>query len=370
MTFRIKIIMSGLVFVVATASAVVWIGWTLSAHVSGARLVRVQASPQYHKGTFVNPERQAPTDLTAAYLKDQMFGDQQRVPPGVVPVVAIDTQALKTSPPAGLRAAWLGHASVLLELDGHRVMIDPVLSDRASPFSAFGPQRTHPSPLVLEQLTGIDAVVISHNHYDHLDKATIRHLAEQGTVFFVPLGVGAHLESWDISSEQVHELDWWQDAGVGALTITATPNRHYSSRGLFDYKKTLWSSWTIVGPEHRVFYSGDSGYSKLFRKIGERFGPFDLSVIKIGAYGPGQSWLDVHMIPEDAVKVHLDVGGKVMLPVHWATFNLAVHAWDEPIIRATKAARAKGVQLLTPQIGQVIEVDQPFESVRWWQDVK
>ena len=138
----------------------------------------------------------------------------------------------------------------------------------------------------------------------------------------------------------------------------------------FDYKKTLWSSWTLVGPEHRVFYSGDSGYSKLFADIGQRFGPFDLTVIKIGAYGPGQSWLDVHMLPEDAVKVHLGVGGKVMLPVHWATFNLAVHAWDEPIIRASKAARAKGVQLLTPQIGQVIEVDQPFETVRWWRDIK
>lgn len=370
MKLWIKLVIGGIGALGAMVCAVVWLGWSLSAKIDGARLERVEASPQYENGTFVNVERQAPSDLTLAYVKDQLFGSEQRVPPGEVPVIAIDTEALKVRPPKGLRATWLGHASVLIELDEYRILIDPMLSDRASPFQALGPQRTHPSPLALEEFMGIDAVVISHNHYDHLDEATIRHLAVQGTKFFIPLGVGAHLEGWDISASQIFELDWWEEVKLGPLTFTSTPNRHYSSRGLFDYNKTLWSSWAIVGPEHRVFYSGDTGYSKLFKSIGQRLGPFDLTVIKIGSYGPAQSWLDVHMLPEDAVRIHKELGGMVMLPVHWMTFNLALHTWNEPIIRASKEAGRQQIEMLTPRIGEIVSVGTPFENTPWWEDVK
>ena len=219
-------------------------------------------------------------------------------------------------------------------------------------------------------MTGIDAVVISHDHYDHLDMTTIQRLAPQGTRFLVPLGVGAHLERWDVPAGQITELEWWEPSRVGGLEVVCTPNQHLFRPGLLDYKATLWSSWSIVGQAHRVFYSGDTGYSKLFREIGDRYGPFDLSIIKIGAYGPGQSWLDIHMAPEDAVRVHVDVRGQRMLPVHWATFNLAIHNWDEPIERTLVAARKRGIDLVTPRVGEIVTSGNPFPASRWWARVK
>lgn len=345
------------------------LAWYLHTDISKERKTRLQDSEHYVDGAFVNEERQAENELGMDFLEEQFFGQQQREPEGSVPVTPIDASDLQNSPQPGLRSIWLGHASVLVEIDGYRILTDPVLSQRVSPFQFIGPKRTHKPPLELKELTGIDAVVISHNHYDHLDEATVRHLSVQGTKFFVPLGVGQYLEDWDIPATQVVEMDWWQSASIGELTIVATPNRHYSSRGLLDNKATHWSSWVISGGAHKVFYSGDSGYSKLFAQIGKRLGPFDLNIIKVGAYGPGQSWSDIHMTPEEAVQVHLDVGGKRMLPVHWMTFNLALHDWDEPIDRALKAATDKKVEILTPTIGEVVEADQPHVNIKWWRDV-
>ncbi len=355
---------------VALAGAVVLAGWTLSANINGAHLERIQASPQYSGGAFVNVERQAPFEVTWNGLQRQFLGEEQREPPGNIPVIPLDTAGLEQPPTPGLRAVWLGHASVLIEIDGKRVMTDPVLSERASPVQFAGPKRFHPPPIALERLTGIDAVVISHNHYDHLDEVTVRHLSSQGTRFFVPLGIGAHLRKWDVPKTQFVEMDWWDQAQLGDLTITATPSRHYSGRGLFDYKGTLWAAWSIAGPRHRAFYSGDTGYSKLFQEVGERLGPFDLNIIKIGAYGPTQGWIDIHMDPEDAIRVHQDVGGARLLPVHWATFNLAMHDWDEPVKRALAAARPHGIDMVTPKVGEVITHGQPFASTEWWETVR
>ena len=224
--------------------------------------------------------------------------------------------------------------------------------------------------LELEELPPIDVVVISHDHYDHLDMATIVHLASKGTQFYVPLGVGAHLQRWGVATDQINEMNWWESRTLGALTIYSTPNRHYSGRGLTDYKATLWSSWSVLGPAHRFFYSGDTGYSKLFREIGQRLGPFDLSIIKVGAYGPGASWIDIHMSPEDAVKVHRDINAGQMLPVHWGTFNMGLHAWDEPIKRTVIAAEALGIELLTPRVGELLTVGQAVVENHWWEGVK
>lgn len=344
--------------------------WYLDTNISTERQARIQQSEHYRDGAFANEERQAENDLGSDYMQEQFFGEQQREPDGTVPIISIDVAGLLNKPLPGLRAIWLGHASVLVEIDGYRILTDPVLSQRVSPFQFIGPKRTHKAPIALEQLIGIDAVVISHNHYDHLDEATVRHLAAQGTKFFVPLGVGQYLEDWNIPASQIVEMQWWQTSKVGTLTITSTPNRHYSSRGLLDYKATHWSSWSIVGTDHKVFYSGDTGYSKLFKQIGERLGPFDLNILKVGAYGPGQAWTDIHMTPEEAIQVHLDVGGKRMLPVHWMTFNLAIHDWDEPIKRALSAATSKQVVLVTPKIGEIISADQPVSNEPWWDDVK
>jgi L-ascorbate metabolism protein UlaG (beta-lactamase superfamily) len=370
MTFLKKWLIGLLTILLFIGAAVLWFGWSLSTDISATRLQRLQVSPQFLEGSFANVERQAPIEITWQYLHEQFFGKQQREPTGIVPVIPLEPAALEEKPHSGLRATWLGHASVLIEIDGHRILTDPVFSQRASPFQFIGPKRLHPPPIQLSELNGIDAVVVSHNHYDHLDETAIRHLAAQGTSFFVPLGIGAHLEAWDIPNSQIHEMDWWQEKKLGQLTIIATPTRHYSGRGFFDYKATLWASWSVIGPKHRFFYSGDTGYSKLFRQIGKRLGPFDLSIIKIGSYGPGAAWIDVHMTPEDAIQVHLDVGGKRMLPVHWATFDLGIHAWDEPIERAVKASTHKNVRLLTPRVGETITAGQKFSNIRWWEKVR
>jgi L-ascorbate metabolism protein UlaG (beta-lactamase superfamily) len=336
----------------------------------GDRAARAHASPQFRGGHFENvvPKTPMTNAMMVDLLKRQFSGNEMRTPPPKCPpVVRLAPENFKDRPAPGLRAIWFGHASVYLEIDGARVMTDPVLSDYASPFPGIGPKRFHPPPIALEALPKIDAVVISHDHYDHLDVATVRHLAQNGAHFFVPLGIGAHLERWGVPGAQFTELDWWQSADIAGLKLTSTPARHYSSRALRDGNATLWSSWSIAGPAHRVYFSGDTGFGDHFREIGERLGPFDLSLVKIGSYGPGQGWLDIHMDPEEAVKAHVAVKARRMLPVHWATFNLAFHAWDEPIKRALAAGRQHGIDLVTPRIGEAVAAGATFTSASWWE---
>jgi L-ascorbate metabolism protein UlaG (beta-lactamase superfamily) len=254
-------------------------------------------------------------------------------------------------------------------MDGLRLLLDPVFAERVSPLP-IGPRRFHPPPLALADLPPFDAVLITHDHYDHLDMRTIQHLARRGAAFFVPLGIGAHLQAWGVPDAQVHEMEWWQERSVRGVRIVSTPSRHYSGRGLTDQRATLWTSWSVIGPAHRFYVSGDTGYSEHFAAIAERYGPVDLSVVKIGAYGPGAPWLDIHMSAEDAVKAHRDLRARRMFPVHWGTFNLAFHAWDEPIRRAVAAARANGVDVLTPRIGEMVDADRAFAFNPWWEAVR
>lgn len=368
---RIAVTLAALVAVLVAAGWAVLSQRQFGAPMTGARLARAQANPQYHDGRFVNlePEAASTTSLIDYTLR-QMTGDEVRVPPKPIPVLPVDTTALAATPPAsGLRAFWIGHASTYVEIDGLRILMDPVFAQRVSPLPV-GPARFHPPPIALADLPRIDAVLISHDHYDHLDMDTVRHLAQRGSRFFVPLGIGAHLERWGVPPAQIEEMEWWQERSVGSLRIVCTPTRHYSGRGLDNRSTTLWSSWSVIGPRHRFFYSGDTGYAKLFQDIGTRLGPFDMAFVKIGAYGPGQAWTDIHMTPEQAVQVHRDVRAKRMFPVHWSTFNLAYHDWDEPIRRATAEAKRVGVELVTPRVGEVVDADRPFASTPWWEAVR
>jgi L-ascorbate metabolism protein UlaG (beta-lactamase superfamily) len=298
-------------------------------------------------------------------LRRQFFGKETRVPERPIRVARRDRRDFDIPPPSGLRATWLGHATVLLEIDGRRVLTDPVWSERASPSTLIGPKRFFPPPIPLADLPPIDAAVVSHDHYDHLDMATVRFLAARGTVFAVPLGVGAHLERWGVPEAQRIELHWGERARVGGLTLKASPARHYSGR-LVGGDPTLWASWVIAGSRHRVYFSGDSGYFEEFRRIGERDGPFDLTLIKIGAYG--STWPEIHMTPEQAVQTHLDTRGGLLLPVHWGTFNLAPHDWREPAERVLAAARPRGVRLVLPRPGEPIEPVHAPEPVAWWRE--
>jgi L-ascorbate metabolism protein UlaG (beta-lactamase superfamily) len=327
----------------------------------GARLERVRRSPQYADGKFRNLEQDPkPRVSNREMLRRQFFGDEQREPLQTIPVVRPASAA-----PSGLTATWMGWATVLVEIDGKRVLTDPVWSDRCSPSTLVGPHRFHEPPIALGDLPHIDVVVISHDHYDHLDMPVVRALGARGTHFAVPLGVGAHLERWGVPARQIAELDWNESAQIAGLHLTATPSRHYSGRDPRHNNETLWATWVIRGATHRVFFSGDTGYIRDFKTIGNKHGPFDLTLIKIGAYDPTWEW--IHMNPEDAVRAHADLRGRVMLPVHWATFNLGFHAWREPADRAVAAARKAGVALVMPRPGQRIDVAAPPPIETWWE---
>jgi len=364
-----------LALVAAALAAAAWAVMSMpqfGAPMTGARLERARANAQYREGRFVNLEPEAPSTTSLLdYTMRQFSGDEVREPPKPVPVLAVDKAALASPPPAaGLRAFWIGHASTYAEIDGVRLLLDPVFAEHVSPLPV-GPRRFHAPPIALADLPKIDAVLISHDHYDHLDMDTVRALAARGSKFFVPLGIGAHLERWGVPAAQVEELEWWQERTLGnGVRIVCTPTRHYSGRGLNNRSSTLWSSWAVVGPKHRFFYSGDTGYAKLFQDIGARLGPFDLAFIKIGAYGPGAAWTDIHMTPEQAVQVNRDVRARRMFPVHWSTFNLAYHDWDEPIRRTLAEAKRAGVDLVTPRLGEWVDANREFRSTPWWEAVR
>jgi len=339
---------------------------TFGGKLAGARLERARRSPQFDGKRFVNP---VPTSLMLPgtfweMARHQFFGDEVRVPPQPPPVVTRTAADYAAPPASGLRATWIGHASTLVEIDGQRLLTDPIWSERASPSSLVGPKRFHPPPLPLEALPPIDLVIVSHDHFDHLDMATVLTLAATGTRFAVPLGVGAHLESWSIPAGQIIELDWGESARVGRLEVTATPARHYSGRNPLRRDGTLWSSWVVKGPRHRLFFSGDSGYWAGFEAIGAAHGPFDLTLVKIGACD--RIWQQIHMSPEEAVRAHQDLGGKLLLPVHWGTFNLGFHAWNAPPGEALEAAVARGVAVAIPRPGQWVEPAAPPPLETWW----
>lgn len=325
------------------------------------RWERMQKSPEFIDGRFENTPPQNTDTSILNNIKPYTEG-QIREPQIEIPVIPLTSESLNKPPIQGLKAIWFGHATTMIEIDGIRVMTDPILSEYASPFN-FGPKRFHPPPIKMEDLSHIDAVVVSHDHYDHLDMRTVQHLAKQGTHFYVGLGIGAHLEHWDIPKNLIHEMDWWETADVKGIKIHCTPSRHYSGRKKMD-NSTLWSSWTVKGPKHSFYFSGDTGYSPHFSEIKNRLGAIDLTILKVGAYG--STWLDIHMDPESAIKAHLDLEGKTMLPVHWATFNLAYHSWEEPIVRSVAAASEKNLNLITPRVGEVFIFGEKFSSASWW----
>ncbi|WP_426752098.1 MBL fold metallo-hydrolase [Myxococcus sp. Y35] len=345
---------------------------SFGASAKGARLERMKASPRYKDGVFANTagDRVALNGPGWGVMKEMLFGTQQRTPPAPLPMARDVAAALAKPPETGLRVTWLGHSTLLVEIDGFRVLTDPIWGERASPSTIAGPKRFHPPPLPLEALPEVDAVLLSHDHYDHLDMPTIRALASRQVTFYAPLGVGAHLEAWGVPAERVVELDWWQEVslGEGRLRMVATPAQHFSGRGLTDRNSTSWTSWTLLGPQHRVFFSGDTGLTDEFAEVGRRFGPFDVTMFEVGAFHP--SWGSIHLGPHQALQAHEMVRGRVLLPIHWGTFNLALHAWDAPANELVAEAREKGVSLLTPILGQPVEPTRERAETAWWSSVQ
>lgn len=320
-------------------------------------------SPQFRDGRFVNSEPSpllTAADGTSIARALLTRGDRGR-PSGVVPLLR---SGRTPESAADLAATWYGHATALVEVDGQRILLDPVWGERVSPSRTVGPRRLHPPPVPIEDLPSVDAVLISHDHYDHLDLPTVRSLVRTQTApFVVPLGVGAHLRRWGVPGVRIIELDWGQHADVSGLRLICTQARHFSGRGL-TRDNTLWSSWVIRGPRTRVYFGGDTGYTAGFADIGREHGPFGLTLLPIGAYG--DHWPHIHMNPEEAVRAHRDLGGNVLLPIHWATFDLAFHAWAEPVQRLCVAAAEAGVPLALPRPGERITNAEAPPTKDWW----
>ncbi len=277
-----------------------------------------------------------------------------------------DFDAFRTG--RGLQLIWLGHSTVLARIGGQTILFDPVFGKRVSPFSWVGPKRfAFTSQLAIEDLPPIDAVVISHDHYDHLDYYSIKRLKSKTKRFFVPLGVGSHLRRWGIAEDSITELDWWQESVYNGLTIACTPAQHFSGRGLHDRDATLWSSWVVQSTSDRLFFSGDGGYGAHFKQIGKRYGPFTATLLECGQYDP--LWPKIHMTPEQTVQAHIDLGGKIMLPIHWGAFALAPHAWTNPAERVVIAATKAKCTAILPRIGENVDAAQlpvGHAAKAWW----
>ena len=342
---------------------------SLGGKAQGKRLERMQASPRWEGERFrnVQPIMAGLRDPNAAMpsLHEVLCGGDRQFPRSPLPSVSpLDTW--QRAPDSGLRATWLGHSTVLVEIDGLCVLTDPVWGNRASPLRIAGPKRFQPVPVALRALPPLDLVVVSHDHYDHLDYPTMRELAKQDVRIVTSLGVGAHLESWGVPSERITELDWWESYAVPntGLTVTAAPSQHFSGRGLHDRNATLWSSIVLRSPRHAVFFSGDTGLTTEYGTIRERLGPFDLVMLEVGGRHP--AWGDMHLGPENALEALALLGGGPFLPVHWGTFSLATHAWDEPAETLLRLAPKAGARLGMPRLGEPIEPSHLEGVDPWW----
>ena len=334
----------------------------------GRRLERALVSRQFRGGRFHNTHNRGP-ELNGSALpifRDLLFGGRRRVPHRPLPVEN-PIATWQTEPSSGLRVTWFGHSTLLLEIDGVTILTDPVFGKRASPFFFTGRTRFHPPPAKISELPPLDAVLLSHDHYDHLNTPSIRELARMRVPFVTSLGVGVRLERLGVDPQLITELDWWEHHEVGSLRITAAPAQHFSGRGVSDRNTTLWSSWALRSAKHNVFFSGDTGLTDELSEIGKRLGPFDLTMIEIGASHP--AWADIHLGPANALRAFEMLGGGRLIPIHWSTFDLALHKWDEPAETLLALAGNSVGGIITPPIGRAIEPELVDAPTPWWRDV-
>ncbi|NBF02745.1 hydrolase [Pseudomonas sp. Fl5BN2] len=339
---------------------------TLSSSIT--RAPRQETSRQ-EQGAFRNhaPVRRASFGKTLQIFWNMLFHKPSNTrPAGVIPVQPLTREQLQAAPNHSVFR--LGHSTVLLKMRDKFWITDPVFAERASPVQWAGPKRFHQPPISLDALPEIEAVILSHDHYDHLDHQTVLTLANKTRHFLTPLGVGDTLIKWGVPAAKVRQLDWWQGCEVDGIRFVATPSQHFSGRGLFDGNHTLWASWVMIDGPTRIFFSGDTGYFDGFKRIGQQYGPFDLTLMETGAYNV--EWPHVHMQPEQTLQAHIDLQGRWLLPIHNGTFDLAMHAWHEPFDRILALAWERSISITTPLMGEAFSLAQPQRGGAWWLEVE
>lgn len=329
---------------------------------------RYEQSDNYKDGKFVN---QTSTSMDMGFvgmaktLKDFIVGVPNNKPDFELPVEKVDSLTL-TEGKDNTRLIWFGHSAFLLQMDGLNILIDPMFGDVPAPHPWLGRKRySKELPIEIEKLPAIDLIIFSHDHYDHLDYGSIQKLKSKTKKFFVPLGVGAHLKKWGVATEDIQEFDWWDETEHEGLMLAFTPARHFSGRGLTDRFSTLWGSWVIKGKRDNIYFSGDSGYGPHFKEIGEKYGPFDFAMMECGQYN--ERWSSIHMMPEETAQAAVDINTKMMMPIHWGAFTLALHSWTDPVERLTAKANELGMPILIPVIGSSIQLGSlPATVNKWW----
>jgi L-ascorbate metabolism protein UlaG (beta-lactamase superfamily) len=334
---------------------------------SAEQIKSYQASGHHNGEKFVN-RTPAIMDIKFWSLLKKQFADApKRNPARDITVEKIDSLDIVNYDKDTTRITWFGHSAFLLEIEGKKILLDPMLSEVPAPHPWLGPKRYSSAlPIAIERLPVIDAVLISHDHYDHLDYESISLLKEKTRHFYTSLGVGNHLEEWGVEPEKITELNWWDSANFVGIKLVSAPARHFSGRGLTDRQATLWCSWVIQGKTDKIYFSGDGGYDIHFKEIGEKYGPFDLSLLECGQYN--EQWKAIHMMPEETVQAAIDLNSKVFMPIHWGAFTLALHDWTDPVERASQEARRLDQPITTPRIGQSFQINtRSYPTSTWWE---
>ena len=335
--------------------------------ISELKNIKYKKTGHYKDGIFINKttvNMDMPALKMVSIMIDFIKGNPNGQPNQNIDVLKIDSTTIAKNKLIN-QITWFGHSAILLELDENKILIDPMLSNVPSPLPILGPERySKELPITIDKLPFIDAVIISHDHYDHLDYESIQKLKKKVNHFYVPLGVDAHLIEWGIDTSKITALDWWETAKVNEIDLVFTPSRHFSGRGLGDRFSTLWGSWVLKGKKDNIFFSGDGGYGPHFKEIGDKHGPFDFSMIECGQYN--KNWADIHMMPEESAQAGKDLKSSIIMPIHWGAFTLSLHDWTDPIERVIKAANDLEIPISTPMIGQPFNWKTEVIISTWW----